>query len=94
MEITNIQILPIQGVRIGSGAGQGFKKKLIFQTWNFKLLIGQKDVPLQGELSNVLIFLKQRQEALGTGIPTFPISSTKMSKIYSATSPKFRLLIV
>ena len=33
-----------------------FKETLIFKTWNFKLLIRKKEMPLQGELSNVLIF--------------------------------------
>ena len=69
---------------------QGLSKKNFF----FKLLIGQKYWPLQGELSNVLLFLKQWWEAPRTVSPSFPISSVEMYEIDSAVSPKFRIITV
>ena len=58
MEIEKIYILPIWGVWPGSGAADlGFvRETLIFQTWNLKIPIGHKYVPLQGEISNVPLF--------------------------------------
>ena len=70
------------------------RENLIFKTWNFKLPIGYKYGPIQGELSNVLLFWKQWREALGTGSPSFPISSAKMTDIDSVVSSKFRILKV
>ena len=74
-------------------ADLGFvRETLIFQTWNFKLLIGQKDAPLQGKLSNVLLFWKQWWEAPGTGSPSFSISFAEISDIDSVVSLKFWIL--
>ena len=60
-------------------AGLGFvRETLIFKSWNISYLIGYKYRPLQGEMSNVLLFLKQWREALGTKSPNFPIFSTEI----------------
>ena len=76
-------------------ADLGFvKETLIFKNWSLKILIGYKYRPLQGELSNVLIFCKQWREAPRTGSPSLPISSAEMPDTSSTESMKLVLLYV
>ena len=76
-------------------ADLGFvRETLIFKSWKISDMIGQKYAPLQGELSNVLLFLKRWREALGTGSPSFPNSSSKIPNIISKLSLKVLLLCV
>ena len=70
------------------------RETLILKTWNFKLLIGKKDGPIQADLSNVLIFWKWWREAPGTGSLSLPISSAEMPDTISAVSLKLLLLCV
>ena len=70
------------------------RETLIFKTWNISYLIIYKYDPSQGDLSNVLLFLKQWREAPGTGSPSLPISFIEIPDIGSAVSLKVLLLCV
>ena len=76
-------------------ANKGFvRETIIFKTWNVSELIIYKYAPPQGELSNILIFLKQWREAPETGSPSFPISSTEIHDIVSMVYTKVLLLFI
>ena len=62
------------------------RETLILKTWNLSDLIGYKYRPLQGDLSNVLLFQKQWREAPRTRSPSFPICYAEMPDTVSAVS--------